>query len=188
MRLIKRRSTPVIEHDPLPASISLVDLGGPGVASTSTTLSTPPSLYQRHSDLDVRLPYRLPHSHSHSNAAPTSTPPRSCPKVDDYLGTDCSIADAHTSRTGKWNVLTASASSASAKEADEDPRRSGEFSPRDGPNETIVGNKRESGGQNRYPPNSLVPGTGWGFGLMRRSRKQDMTVVPPLPLRMNSLS
>lgn len=179
MRLIKRRSTPVIEHDPLPASVSLIDLGGPGVASTSTTLSTPPLLHQRHSNLDVRLPYRLSHSHT----PPASTPQLSYPKVENHPGTDCSDADTHTSRSGKWNVLTAT-----AKGDEQDSLRSGDVSPRGGSNETIPGNKRESGGQNRYPPNSLVPGNGWGFGLMRRSRKQDMTIVPPLPLRMDSLS
>lgn len=34
------------------------------------------------------------------------------------------------------------------------------------------GRKRDSTGQNRYPPNSLKPSNGWGFGRMRRTRKQ----------------
>ena len=172
MRLIKRRSNPVFEHEPLPSTISLVDLGGPGVASTSSTNLNPPSLHQRHSDLDVRLPKRE-----------SSTTPHPYPKskLENHTGTDYS--DVHTgSRTrGNRNVLTARVGD------EDDSRRSGEASPRGGMDEMILGNKRASGGQNRYPPNSLVPGNGWGFGLMRRSRKQDMTIVPPLPLRRDSL-
>jgi hypothetical protein len=44
----------------------------------------------------------------------------------------------------------------------------------------ISGRKRDSRGQNRYPPNALEPGNGWGFGRMRRSRKQSTKVVAPL--------
>jgi hypothetical protein len=42
------------------------------------------------------------------------------------------------------------------------------------------GRKRDSTGQNRYPPNTLAPGSGWGFGRMRRSRKQDLKVTTPV--------
>jgi hypothetical protein len=176
MRLVKRRSTPVIEHDPLPSTSSLVDLGGPGIASTSTGPSSPPSLRQRHSDLDVRfLPNGTPLLRS------TSTT-----RFENQPGPDYSDAgEAHTTRTGGRNVLTASTN---ANTDAEDPRRSGELSPKDVLDVTMAGSKRNSGGQNRYPPNSLVPGNGWGFGLMRRSRKQDLTIVPPLPLRRDSLS
>jgi hypothetical protein len=45
--------------------------------------------------------------------------------------------------------------------------------------------KRDSTGQNRYPPNSLAPGSGWGFGRMRKSRKQDLRIV--MPERVESL-
>jgi hypothetical protein len=41
------------------------------------------------------------------------------------------------------------------------------------------GRKRDSTGQNRYPPNTLAPGSGWGFGRMRRARKQDLQVAMP---------
>lgn len=44
----------------------------------------------------------------------------------------------------------------------------------------ICGRRRDSTGQNRYPPNSLEPGNGWGFGRMRKSRKQAAKVVAPL--------
>ena len=39
--------------------------------------------------------------------------------------------------------------------------------------------KRDSTGQNRYPPNSLAPDRGWGFGRMRKSRQQDLRIVMP---------
>lgn len=45
--------------------------------------------------------------------------------------------------------------------------------------------KRDRTGQNRYPPNSLAPGSGWGFGRMRKSRKQDLRIV--MPERVESL-
>jgi len=45
--------------------------------------------------------------------------------------------------------------------------------------------KRDSTGQNRYPPNSLAPGSGWGFGRMRKSRKQDLRI--DMPERVESL-
>lgn len=51
--------------------------------------------------------------------------------------------------------------------------------------EVIDERKRDSTGQNRYPPNSLAPGSGWGFGRMRRSRKQDLRIV--MPERVESL-
>lgn len=194
MRLIKRRSTTAIEHDQLPSSISLVDLGlgDPGVVSTSTTLSSPPSLFQHHSELDVRLLKTYPTLPSASASAST---PRSHPNPKLRLenpnrpGTEHLDGDAHITRTGRWNVSTASAdTNTNAHENGEDPRRAGDVSPTtDGIDDTIAGTKRNSGGQNRYPPNSLVPGNGWGFGLMRRTRKQDMAIVPPLPLRRDSL-
>jgi len=45
--------------------------------------------------------------------------------------------------------------------------------------------KRDSTGQNRYPPNSLAPDRGWGFGRMRKSRQQDLRIV--MPERVESL-
>lgn len=32
--------------------------------------------------------------------------------------------------------------------------------------------KRDTSGDNRYPPNSFVLGYGWGFGRMRKARKE----------------
>ena len=40
--------------------------------------------------------------------------------------------------------------------------------------------ERDSTGQNRYPPNTLAPGSGWGFGRMRRARKQDLQIAMPV--------
>lgn len=51
--------------------------------------------------------------------------------------------------------------------------------------EIVDDRKRDSTGQNRYPPNSLAPGNGWGFGRMRKSRKQDLRIV--MPERVESL-
>ena len=51
--------------------------------------------------------------------------------------------------------------------------------------EGVDDRKRDSIGQNRYPPNSLAPGNGWGFGRMRKSRKQDLRIV--MPERVESL-
>jgi hypothetical protein len=51
--------------------------------------------------------------------------------------------------------------------------------------EVVDDRKRDSTGQNRYPPNSLAPGNGWGFGRMRKSRKQDLRIV--MPERVESL-
>lgn len=174
MRLIKRRSAPVFEHDPLPSSISLVDLGGPGIASTSRS---PPPLYPNHSALDVRLPNR------HDPSTLTSTSQYTYPQLENPTGAE--YLDAHTS--GNRNVFKASNSTSHSID-DEDRRWSDDVSPRERIDESQAGKKRDSGGQNRYPPNSLIPGNGWGFGRMRRSRRQDMAIVPPLPLRRDSLS
>jgi hypothetical protein len=35
--------------------------------------------------------------------------------------------------------------------------------------------KRDASGENRYPPNSFVLGYGWGFGRMRKARKEKKT-------------
>jgi hypothetical protein len=51
--------------------------------------------------------------------------------------------------------------------------------------EVVDDRKRDSTGQNPYPPNSLAPGSGWGFGRMRRSRKQDLKI--DMPKRVESL-
>ena len=51
--------------------------------------------------------------------------------------------------------------------------------------EVVDDRKRDSTGQNRYPPNSLAPGSGWGFGRMRKSRKQDLRI--DMPERVESL-
>jgi len=53
--------------------------------------------------------------------------------------------------------------------------------------EVVEDRRRDSSGQNRYPPNSLAPGNGWGFGQMRRRRKQDLVIGVDMPERVESL-
>lgn len=180
MRLLKRRSAPTFARESLPSTLSLVELPGPGVASTSTQHAPP--LPKSHSVLDVHLP-----------PLPNKPTPRT-PKTASRVGTE--LAEAHGAPSG--NVLS---SSLNPDGGDEDRRWTHASS---GTGRTVKADaevaaapsstsssvttaKRDSGGQNRYPPNSLIPGNGWGFGRMRKSRKQDIVTMSP-PLRKDSLS
>lgn len=171
MRLLKRRSAPTFAHDPPPSTFSLVDLPGPGVASTSTSHAPP------------LLP-PLPKSHSAFDIHHTPLPNKPMPTPRTPIGAE--YPEAHNNPIG-GNVFS---SLRNLDGSDEDRRwldHSESASVKARSMTAVAAGKRDSEGQNRYPPNSLVPGSGWGFGRMRKSRRPDVVNAIP-PLRRDSLS
>lgn len=176
MRLIKRRSAPVIPQyqPPSTSTTSLNDRDFSRDASGTRPFEVPPPLPKSSSSFDVRLPGTTLSGPSFGGggigggrkfSAFSHVPGTEVPEADNLRGNDpSSLGDEGRRRP-----------STSKHQEDID-------------GDGAAGKKRDSTGQNRYPPNSLVPGTGWGFGRMRRSRKQDVKALPPLPLRRCSLS
>lgn len=179
MKLTKRRSSPYL---PAPSSLWLPDSHHP---SPNPTAHPTPLASQSTSSL---IPKRLPFRRRGQSAGPELQ----LRKDDPNLGTDYENrleAQTHTQTQPHQTGGLESDGNVFGFSSYDDHCRRPVYTRSISVNTEMIGGvddrKRDSTGRNRYPPNSLAPDRGWGFGRMRKSRQQDLRIV--MPERVESL-